>query len=94
MFNDSMFIVPGGMSKSAVEALIAAGGGGSDDIETPTITSPTTGATGTDAEVRVIKQSLLAADEIKLDDSEMIAGIGLYVSKGFITESRALEILS
>jgi hypothetical protein len=41
-----MFITPGGMSKSAVEALIAAGGGGSDDIETPTITSPTTGATG------------------------------------------------
>ena len=46
MFNSSMFITPGGMSKSAVEALIAAGGGGSDDIETPTITSPTTGATG------------------------------------------------
>ena len=45
MFNSSMFIAPG-MSKSAVEALIAAGGGGSDDIETPTITSPTTGATG------------------------------------------------
>ena len=51
-------------------------------------------AAETDAEVRVVKQSLLAADEIKLDDSEMIAGIGLYVSKGFITESRALEILS
>ena len=44
MFNSSMFIAPG-MSKSAVEALIAAGG--SDDIETPTITSPTTGVTGT-----------------------------------------------
>jgi len=51
-------------------------------------------AASTDAEVRVVKGSLLAADEIKLDDSEMIAGIGLYVSKGFITESRALEILS
>ena len=51
-------------------------------------------AASTDAEVRVVKESLLAADEIKLDDSEMIAGIGLYVSKGFITESRALEILS
>ena len=51
-------------------------------------------AASTDAEVRVVKQSLLAADEIKLDDSEMIAGIGLYVSKGLITESRALEILS
>ena len=51
-------------------------------------------AASTDAEVRVVKESLLAADEIKLDDSEMIAGIGLYVSKGLITESRALEILS
>ena len=51
-------------------------------------------AAETDAEVRVVKESLLAADEIKLDDSEMIAGIGLYVSKGLITESRALEILS
>ena len=51
-------------------------------------------AASTDAEVRVVKESLLAADEIKLDDPEMVAGIGLYVSKGFITESRALEILS
>jgi len=51
-------------------------------------------AASTDPEVRVVKESLLAADEIKLDDPEMVAGIGLYVSKGFITESRAVEILT
>ena len=50
-------------------------------------------AAETDAEVRVVKQSLLAADEIKVDDPEMVAGINLYVSKGLILESRVAEIL-
>ena len=51
-------------------------------------------AAETDAEVRVVKQSLLAADEIKVDDPEMIAGIGLYVNKGLIASSRVAEILA
>jgi len=51
-------------------------------------------AAETDAEVRVVKQSLLAADEIKVDDPEMVAGINLYVSKGLILESRVAEILA
>ena len=51
-------------------------------------------AASTDAEVRVVKQSLLAADEIRVDDPEMVAGIGLYVSKGLIAESRIAEILA
>ena len=51
-------------------------------------------AASTDAEVRVVKQSLLAADEIKVDDPEMVAGINLYVSKGLILESRVAEILA
>ena len=50
-------------------------------------------ATETDPEVRVVKQSLLAADEIRVDDPEMVAGITLYVSKGLIAESRIGEIL-
>jgi len=50
-------------------------------------------AAETDAEVRVVKQSLLAADEIKVDDPEMIVGIGLYVNKGLIASSRITEIL-
>ena len=48
----------------------------------------------TDPEVRVVKQSLLAAEEIRVDDPEMIAGMELYVSKGLITEARKVEILS
>ena len=51
-------------------------------------------AASTDAEVRVVKESLLAADEIKVDDPEMVAGINLYVSKGLILESRVAEILA
>ena len=51
-------------------------------------------AAETDAEVRVVKQILLAADEIKVDDPEMVAGINLYVSKGLILESRIAEILA
>ena len=51
-------------------------------------------AAETDAEERVVKQSLLAADEIKVDDPEMVAGINLYVSKGLILESRVAEILA
>lgn len=47
-----------------------------------------------DPEVRVVKQSLLAAEEVRLDDPEMIAGMGLYVQKGLLTEERAAEILS
>ena len=50
-------------------------------------------AAETDPEVRVVKQSLLAADEIRVDDPEMVAGIALYVSKGLIAESRIGEIL-
>jgi len=50
-------------------------------------------ATETDPEVRVVKQSLLAADEIRVDDPEMVAGIALYVSKGLIPESRIAEIM-
>ena len=50
-------------------------------------------AASTDAEVRVVKQSLLAADEIKVDDAEMVSGIGLYVNKGLIASSRVAEIL-
>jgi len=48
----------------------------------------------TDPEVRVVKQSLLAAEEIRIDDPEMIAGMELYVSKGLITEARRVEVLS
>lgn len=51
-------------------------------------------AAETDAEVRVAKQSLMAANEIYLDDPEMIAGVALYVKKGLITEERKIEILS
>lgn len=50
-------------------------------------------AAETDAEVRVVKHSLLAAEEIRLDDPEMVAGMMLYVSKGLITEERKAEIL-
>lgn len=51
-------------------------------------------AADTDPEVRVVKQSLLAADEIRVDDSEMVAGIELYIAKGLILEERKTEILS
>ena len=47
----------------------------------------------TDAEVRVVKQSLLAAEEIRVDDPEMIVGMELYVAKGLITDARRIEIL-
>jgi hypothetical protein len=51
-------------------------------------------AAETDPEVRVVKQSLLAADEIRVDDSEMVAGIELYFVKGLILEERKMEILA
>jgi len=47
----------------------------------------------TDAEVRVVKQSLLVAEEIRVDDPEMIAGMELYAAKGLITDARRIEIL-
>lgn len=50
-------------------------------------------AAETDPEVRVAKQSLLAANEIRVDDPEMVAGIDLYVSKGLLAEERKDEIL-
>jgi hypothetical protein len=51
-------------------------------------------AAGTDPEVRVVKESLMAANEIRVDDPEMVAGIELYVTKGLIAEERKAEILS
>jgi len=50
-------------------------------------------AAETDPEVRVVKESLLAANEIRVDDPEMIGGLSLYVAKGLIAESRITEIL-
>ena len=51
-------------------------------------------AAETDPEVRVVKQSLLAADEIRVDDPEMVAGVELYIRKGLISEERKTTILS
>lgn len=51
-------------------------------------------AASTDPEVRVIKESLMLADEVRVDDSEMISGIGLYVAKGLILPERVSEILA
>lgn len=50
-------------------------------------------AAETDAEVRVVRESFRLAEEIKVDDPEMVAGMSLYVDKGLITESRKQEIL-
>jgi len=50
-------------------------------------------AASTDPEVRVIKNTMMAADIIKLDDPEMIAGLDMYVSKDLITKERQVEIL-
>jgi hypothetical protein len=51
-------------------------------------------AAQTDPEVRVVKESLMAANEIRVDDPEMVAGIELYVAKGLITEERKKIILT
>lgn len=51
-------------------------------------------AAETDPEIRVVKQSLLAANLIQVDDPEMVAGIELYITKGLIAEERKTEILS
>jgi hypothetical protein len=51
-------------------------------------------AAETDPEIRVVKQSLLAANLIQVDDPEMVAGIELYIAKGLIAEERKVEILS
>lgn len=51
-------------------------------------------AAATDPEVRVVKESLKVANEIRVDDPEIIAGISLYVSKGLIAEPRIVEILA
>jgi len=50
-------------------------------------------AAQTDPEVRVVKESWLAANEIRMDDPEMVSGISLYVSKGLLTQKRAGEIM-
>jgi hypothetical protein len=50
-------------------------------------------ASETDPEVRVVKQSLLAAENVRLDDPEMILGMDLYVSKGLISDERRGQIL-
>ena len=51
-------------------------------------------AAETDPEIRVVKQSWLAANEIKIDDPEMVLGIDLYISKGLIAIDRKEDILS
>jgi hypothetical protein len=46
------------------------------------------------ATLRILRESLQEADEIRLDDPRTVQGVGLHAQLGLITEARAAEILT